>query len=65
MKHREIFILLALCVIALFLAGCSTEVVYQNHISPTELTNEQQDLVSLLAAHGSEILIFDYVAFVK
>ena len=61
MRHIKIFILLALCVIALFLAGCSTEFVYPNHISPTELTDEQQDLMSLLTAHGNEILIFDYV----
>jgi len=50
-----------ICIVAI-LVGCSTaSPSQQNQILPTELTSEQQDLVSLLTAHNSEILLFDFV----
>lgn len=48
------------CVMAGVLSACSKEAVIKNEIATKELTQDQQDIVDLLASDKREILLFDY-----
>jgi len=59
--RNALYIFLSICIMVTFLAGCSlVPSVYRNQIAPTALTSEQQDLINLLQAHHSEIVLFDF-----
>jgi len=58
--RRFFFLLFTICIIAMFLTSCSGTAAPHSQIGPASLTAEQQDLISLLSSHSSEILLFDF-----
>ena len=62
--QKPFYILLSLFIMITFLAGCSLiPSARKNQIAPAQLTSGQQDLINLLTAHHSEILLFDFATY--
>lgn len=61
---RNLYIIIVLCLVLGCLSGCSNKptVNTQNIIESKNLTQDQEDIVSLLSSDNQEILLFDFQA---
>ena len=60
---KIIIAILSICILGFTLSGCLNkpdEPFHKNTIAPKELSQEQQDIVNLIAAGDNEVLLFDY-----
>jgi len=62
MKTKKIFLILFIAgIIAILLVGCSSESANrQGTIAPTALSDDQQDIISLISSGNQEIILFDF-----